>query len=116
MPNIRGKTAKPRANAAAPDASADAPSPSRRTPPARAEQRTKRRASHAKAAAPAAAKSAKISPKPKWVKRVVGAGADGKAAPFANRPKPDALDRVGQRGAAKPPEAAAETRLDPPAG
>src|SRR5271166_4793086 len=111
MPNIRGRTDKPRANATTPDSAADASAASRaKAPPASAGQARKAGGAQAqsisKAAAPAAAKKAKIPSKPKGVSALSSPAPAEKPRSSSGRAKPDALDQWVDTLPSAPPEAA----------
>ena len=106
MPNTRGKTAKSGANSAAPDASADAGQASSAKTPMGAEkaQKPANAQTQSVSAKPAAAKNAKVPPKPKWISALASTAAvDRRRA--AGRTKPEALDQWVNALPADPPEA-----------
>ena len=110
MPNIRGKTPKPPANAATPDASADASAASRAKAPPSSEGRAQNAGSAApKAAAPPAAKRAKIAPKSKSASTLSSPVPTAGPRSSSGGAKPDALDQWVNALPSEPPEAVAET-------
>ncbi len=114
MPNIRAKTAKPRANAATPDASVDAAAANpAEAPPASGEPLRKAGSEQAPSAAPTAAtppaaKTAKIPPKPKWISRLSLPAPAVKPRRSSGRARPDALDEWVNALPSEPPGTAVE--------
>ena len=117
MPNIRAKTAKPRANAATPDASVDAAAANpAEAPPASGEPLRKAGSEQAPSAAPTAAtpptaQTAKIPPKPKWISRLSPPAPAVKPRRSSGRARPDALDEWVNALPSKPPGTAVEPPL-----
>ena len=109
MPNIRGKTAKPRANAAS-----ASDSPKNDAKPARSAARSERPETQRFSADPStrAMQRGKGSPKPKWVEAPPAPASTDAPQVSAERTKPDALDRWVN---APPPEPSANAPKSPTA-
>ncbi len=106
MPNIPRKIATPHANAASIDVSpaspAKAPRPSEGRSPKAGEAQAKNVSQ--KASAPAAAKRAKIPPKPKWAAALSAPAPTRKPRSSTGRAKPEALDQWVNAPPSAPPE------------